>query len=76
MERLFISTSQQSEIEINLYKVKVTNLSFFHKNIRRKKQGKPPVGPLKIVNRVISDPQEMSEVFVGSFSSVFPPVSP
>ena len=48
----------------------------FHKCIRRKKKGRPPVGTLKIENRVISDHQEMSEVFVRSFSSVFTPVLP
>ena len=48
----------------------------FHRYIRRKEKGKPPVGPLKIDNRVLSDPQEKNEVFVRSFSSVLSPVLP
>ena len=48
----------------------------FHKFLRRKKKGKSSVGPLKIENRVISNPEEMSEVFVRIFSSVFSPVLP
>ena len=50
--------------------------TLFHKYIRRKKNGKPQIGPIKSEKRVISDIREMSEVFVRSFSSVFPPVLP
>ena len=70
------SISQQCEIETNLICNQSKKPKIFYKYIRRKKKGKPPVGPLKIENRVISDPQEMSEVFVRSFSSVFSTVLP
>ena len=43
----------------------------FHAYIRRKKKSRPPVGPLKVNGMLVSDPLEMSEVFLGSFASVF-----
>ena len=70
------SISQHCEIETNLICNQSKKPAFFHKYIRRKKKGKPPVGQLKIENCVIPDPQEKSEVFVRSFSSVFSPVLP
>ena len=66
--------SQQCETEITLICNKSNKLKLFYNYIKRKKNGKPPVGPLNIENRVISDLQEMSEVFACSFSSVFSPV--
>ena len=70
------SISRQCETETNLTCKQSNKPKLYHKYIRRKKKGKPPVEPLKIGNRVISDPQEMTEVFVRSFSSVFAPVLP
>ena len=68
--------SRQCEIETNLICNQSNKPKLFHKFIRRKKKGKPPVGPLKKENCVIPDRQEMSEVFVHSFRSVFSPVLP
>ena len=48
----------------------------FHGYIRRKKKGKPPVGPLKVDGCAITDCKEMAEVFVDSFSTVFQPSRP
>ena len=61
------SISRQCEMETNLTCNQSNKPNVFLKHIRRKKKGKPLVGPLKIENREISDPQEMSEVFVRSF---------
>ena len=57
------SISRQCEIEINFICSQRNKPKLFHKYIRRK-------------NRVISDPQEMSEVIMRSFSSVFSLVLP
>ena len=69
------SISRQCEIGTNLICNQSNRPKLFHRYIRRKKKGKPPVGLVIIGNCVISDPQEMKEVFVRSFSSVFSPVS-
>ena len=70
------SISRQCEIETILMCNQSNKPKLFHNYMRRKKKGKPPVGPLKIENSVISEPLEMSEVFVCSFISVFSPVLP
>ena len=65
------SINKQWEHEENL----VQNLSrvpkLFHSYIRRKKKGRPPVGPLKRNFAILTDPAEMSEVFAEYFASVF-----
>jgi hypothetical protein len=44
----------------------------FHAYIRKKKRGALSVGPLRLpCGRVIDDSQQMSEIFVSSFASVF-----
>ena len=43
----------------------------FHSYIRRKKKGRPPIGPLTEPNGCVSDSWEMCEAFVDYFSSVF-----
>ena len=44
--------------------------------MRRKKRGVPPIGPLKVGDDIVTDPQAMSEMFVQSFSSMFIPSVP
>ena len=55
------------------------NSKLLHGYIRRKKKGKPPVGPFKVDNLVVSKPQEVAETLADAFSSVFndsPPEDP
>ena len=64
-------TYQRAEQEMFLIGQIKSNPKLFHSYIRRKKKGKPPVGPLKTENGVISDEGLMSEVLAEFFSSVF-----
>ena len=55
------------------------NSKLLHGYIRRKKKGRPPVGPFKVDNLVVSKPQEVAETLADAFSSVFndsPPENP
>ena len=60
---------QQVDHEANL----VANLSScpkaFYSYIRRKKNGSPPIGPLKVDGRIVSDFLGISEVLAAEFSS-------
>ena len=47
------------------------NPKLFHGYIRRKKKGIPPVGPFKVDNLVVSQPQQLAEVLAAAFSAVF-----
>ena len=53
----------------------VSNMNFapklFHAYIRKKKKGRPAVGPLKVQNDIFSLPSEMCEIFADYFCSVF-----
>ncbi len=49
----------------------------FHAYIRNKKVGRPSIGPLKYDSgEVCSCNQEMADLFVNAFSSVFSPCAP
>ena len=48
----------------------------FHSYIRRKKKGRPPVGPLRVQGEVISHPAQMAEVFANSFEAVYDSSAP
>ncbi len=53
------------------------SLKLFHAYVRNKKVGRPSAGPLKYDSgSVCSSNQEMSDLFVKTFSSVFPPRVP
>ena len=43
----------------------------FHVFIRRKKKGNLQLGPLRIDNTIVSDSEEMSEVFAEYFGSIY-----
>ena len=43
----------------------------FHSYIRRKKKGKPSIGPLKHMGVVLSEPVDMCEVLADVFSSIY-----
>ena len=70
------SLNKQWEHELRLAKDLSKMPKLFHGYIRRKKKGKPPIGPLRVNNGVISDPEDMGEVLVDSFASVFVSGSP
>ena len=62
---------KQCDYEMFIVSSLTTAPKLFHSYIRRKKKGRPPVGPLSMPHGVISDEGEMSEVFVDYFSSIF-----
>ncbi len=73
------SISSQINYESSLVDQLTSNPKVFHSYIRRKKVGRPTIGPLKSLGQVIQDPQSMSELFASSFASVYiasPPDSP
>ena len=73
------SRNKQCSYESNIVCSLGSNPKLFHSYIRRKKKGRPPVGPLTMPYGTVSDDREMSEVFVEYFGSIFvgaAPVSP
>ena len=69
------SVNKQKDYELDLVMNINQRPKLFHSYLRRKKKGKPPVGPLRCDGRLVSDPQAMSNVLVEYFSSVFSTVS-
>ena len=62
----------QSEYEAKLMNDFKENSKLLHSHIRRKKVGRPTVGPLKRhTGHLTDDPQTMAEFFVDSVASVF-----
>ena len=73
------SKDKQCSYERNIVCSLGSNPKLFHSYIRRKKKGRPPVGPLTTPYGTVSGDREMSEVFVEYFASIFvgtDPVSP
>ena len=65
------SIQQRSLYEESLVNSLNTNPKLFHGYIRRKKHGRPPVGPFKVNNSVVSGSQECAEILASAFSLVF-----
>ena len=71
--------NEQCNYERHLASLIGPSPKLFHSYIRRKKKGRPPVGPITMPYGAVSDDLEMSELFADYFSSVFngtDPVSP
>ena len=62
---------KQWEYEEGLIRCLSNSPKLFHGYIRRKKKGRPPVGPLKVNSAVVAEAAGMAEVFADSFCSVF-----
>ena len=65
------SKRKQWEYEAELAKSLSSAPKLFHAYIRRRKKGRPPIGPLKVDNLVVSEPELMAEVFANGFCSVY-----
>ena len=65
------SKNKQWEYEENLIRRLSTAPKLFHGYIRRKKKGRPPVGPLKVGGVMVSDAGQMAEVLADTFVAVF-----
>ena len=63
--------NKQCVYEASLARSLSLSPKLFHGYIRRKKKGRPPVGPLKTDDMVISEPDQMAELFADSFCSVY-----
>ena len=63
--------NKQCVYEASLARSLSSSPKLFHGYIRRKNKGRPPVGPLKANDIVISEPEQMAEVFADSFCSVY-----
>ena len=62
---------KQIEHEESLIAVLNENPKRFHAYIRRMKEGRPPVGPLKVQGELVSDPADIAEVLADQFCSCF-----
>ena len=62
---------KQWEYEEGLIRSLSNSPKLFHGYIRRKKKGRPSVGPLKVNSTVVAEAAGMVEVFADSFCSVF-----
>ena len=66
------SIFKQYEYEASLTQSLTQNPKVFHSYIRRKKVGKPSIGPLRTADgEMVYDPKAMSELFATTFSSVY-----
>ena len=71
------AVSRQAEYEENLFLQSKDNPKAIHTYIRRKKVGRPSVGPIRLKSGQLTDvPGEMVEVFASSFASVYSTVAP
>ena len=69
--------SSQAEYERGLIVRSKTNPKLLHSYVRKKKVGRPSVGPLKLQSGSLSDsPAEMAEILASSFASVYTRESP
>ena len=62
---------KQWEFEERLIRSLSSSPKLFYGYIRRKKKGRPPMGPLKVNSTVVVEAAGMAEVFADSFCSVF-----
>ena len=65
------SIQQKCLYEESLASSLADNPKLLHGYIRRKKKGRPPVGPFKVNNQAVSEPQQMVEVLADAFAAVF-----